>query len=136
MRKFLLAVILVCVGFLLSDYYTKYGTSVSGVNEIINPLEYVKVTPTGGRIRILKKQFNLTGSVRNESQSTIFKDFELAIKFISKTGTEMGQSKYTIYEIAAPGQRVDFDINVDIPAGIDKWQINDLQYQLVTATVL
>jgi hypothetical protein len=59
----------------------------------------------------------IRGHVTNSATAATFKDIELTITYISKTGTPISNEIFTVYETLSPGQSTSFKFKTRSPKG-------------------
>ncbi len=81
--------------------------------------------PTNFLTIISKDKHNLIGqtvihtTITNKATVCVYKDVEIELSFISKTGVLLEKDKETVYETIEPGKNVDYKTKYFAPKGTD-----------------
>lgn len=84
-----------------------------GEKERNNPTEYL-IGETSYHTNLIGEMV-ITGHVTNKASIATFKDIELTVSCLSKTGTEIGSKKFVVYEVIPPKQTSDFKFKTFAP---------------------
>lgn len=80
-----------------------------------NPAQFLSVTSSDKKNII--GQTVIRGTVYNRASVCTYKDVQVKISFISKTGTLLEEDKETIYEVVPPNNNVKFKSKYFAPKG-------------------
>lgn len=85
--------------------------------ETKDPVSFLRVSGTDKRN--LVGQTVVKGKLVNTATLAVYKDVDVELKFISKTGALLETDKETFYEIIHPGETKDFKTKYFAPKGTD-----------------
>ncbi|WP_221392059.1 hypothetical protein [Dyadobacter sp. NIV53] len=129
-----IAIMLVVIGFVYllnkeksnssPEYYKSLVTAEN--HEIDSPEKFIKSDGTY-RKTLFANKYRIQGSFISSAVSAIYKDVVFEVYFFSKTKTQLGSSRFTVYEILPPGSLKHFDVRVIAPKGTQElsWSVVD-----------
>jgi uncharacterized lipoprotein len=103
-------------GDIEKDDYQKVKESLAQ-KERKNPTNFLTI--------ISKDKHNLIGqtvihtTITNKAKVCVYKDVEIELSFISKTGVLLEKDKETVYETIEPGKNTDYKTKYFAPKGTD-----------------
>ena len=98
------------------DVYEKAKESLEE-REKKNPVAFITVSSKDKHNLI--GQTVIKGTVNNNAKVCVYKDVELELSFISKTGVLLEKDVEKIYEVIEPGKSADFKTKYFAPKGTD-----------------
>lgn len=84
--------------------------------EQASPQEYLDVD--GRYWRNLIEQLVVEGDIANNASLAGYKDPVVTILWFSKTGTQIGEESYRVYEFVKPGRKTHFKLKTNAPASV------------------
>jgi hypothetical protein len=72
----------------------------------------------------------LNGTISNIATLAVFKDIEIKVTFISKTGTKISSEKFFVYDNSFPNNNVNFEHKIYPPDGT-----SNFEYKIISASV-
>lgn len=117
----MLSVITLCLFFVSScndNPQSNYSSKSSSSNkkstkekEESNPSNYLSVS---GKFRsnLLGSKLVVYGKIKNKAKKTTYKDALIELTYYSKTNTNLGSEKFTIWEKFPPSSTTEFEVKV------------------------
>lgn len=86
--------------------------------ERMNPVDFLSMEGTY-RTNLIG-EYVMEGTIRSSARVAVYKDVQVQVDFVSKTGTVIGTKYATVYEFVRPGSGVRYKIKMDGYRGTSK----------------